>query len=75
GLSSGIARALEGVLASAGLPTDWRNTRVDVAALRLDKKRAGTVVQMPVVKALGQFEFKSVPISAVSEFVSQRSSG
>lgn len=75
GLSSGVARALEGVLASAGLPTNWRNTRVDVAALRLDKKRAGTVVQMPVVRALGQFEFKSVPISAVSEFVSQRSSG
>lgn len=75
GLSSGIARALQGICASAGLPTEWRNHRVDVAALRLDKKRAGMSVTMPVVTTLGQFEFKTVPISAVSEFVSMRSTG
>ncbi|MEO1174406.1 MAG: 3-dehydroquinate synthase, partial [Myxococcota bacterium] len=75
GISNGIARALTGICASAGLPTEWRNHRVDVAALRLDKKRAGMSVTMPVVTTLGQFEFKTVPISAVSEFVSMRSTG
>lgn len=75
GLSNGIAKAMEGVLTSAGLPTDWKNVRVDMSALRLDKKRVGTAVQMPVVTALGQFEFKSVPISAVAEFVARRSAG
>lgn len=73
GLSSGMARALEGVLASAGLPVDWRNRRVDLAAIRLDKKRAGVHLTLPVVRSIGQFEFKTVPVSAVSEFVSQRS--
>ncbi|MEO0814508.1 MAG: 3-dehydroquinate synthase, partial [Myxococcota bacterium] len=75
GISSGIAKAMEGVLASAGLPVNWKNVRVDMTALRLDKKRVGTSVQMPVVTALGQFEFKSVPISAVAEFVARRSVG
>lgn len=75
GLSNGIAKSLEAIFTAAGLPTAWRNHRVDISALRLDKKRAGGSVTLPVVTTLGQFDFKTVPISAISEFVSLRSNG
>lgn len=75
GIASDVAPALRAILQSLGLPTHWRNARFDAAALRLDKKRSGTTVTMPVVTALGVFEFRSVPVSALAEFVTQRSAG
>lgn len=70
---SGIVRALTDALESLGLPTAWREARVDVDALKLDKKRIGGSVRLPVITSIGTCELRQAPMSALTEYITRRS--
>lgn len=70
---TGIVRALTEALESLGLPTAWREARVDVDALRLDKKRIGGSVRLPIITSIGTCELRQAPMSALTEYITRRS--
>jgi shikimate kinase / 3-dehydroquinate synthase len=72
GLSADVAAPLLGALAALGVPSAWKQSRVDLVAMGLDKKRAGSSVRVPVIPHLGSFELRSVPIATLVEFVKRR---
>jgi 3-dehydroquinate synthase len=70
---TGIVAALTKVLVALGLPVNWRDARVDVGALKLDKKRIGGAVRLPVVTSIGTCELRQAPMSALTEYITRRS--
>ncbi len=69
----GIVDTLKTACAAIGLPTNWRDYKVDVDALKLDKKRIGGTVRLPIVTAIGACELRSAPMSALTEYITRRS--
>ena len=72
GENPAVGKALLAALTALGVPTDWRMAKIDVQALAADKKRAGGGVRLPVVKSLGSWEQKTVPMQSLSEFAKRR---
>jgi 3-dehydroquinate synthase len=70
---SGIALTLKRACEALGLPTAWRDCKVDVDALKLDKKRIGGTVRLPIVTAIGTCELRVAPMSALTEYITRRS--
>ncbi|MEZ0310982.1 MAG: 3-dehydroquinate synthase [Myxococcota bacterium] len=70
---SGIVDTLKAACAALGLPTNWRDYKVDVDALKLDKKRIGGTVRLPIVTTMGACELRSAPMSALTEYITRRS--
>lgn len=73
-LGGAIAPELVRALHALELPTEWRRARVDVEALKVDKKRLASTVRLPVVTEPGSYELRTVPMTALIEYVSRRSS-
>lgn len=72
GLSKDMSQTLAAALSALGVPTEWRQCTIDSAALGADKKRLGAGVRLPVVRELGSFELRTVPLSALVEYVARR---
>ena len=72
GFSSGVSTQIREAIAKLGFKTEWRRYPIDLEAMLVDKKRVGSGVTVPVVDTLGHFEFKTVPISSIAEFVNRR---
>jgi shikimate kinase/3-dehydroquinate synthase len=70
---TGIVIELTRALTALGLPCNWRDARVDVGALKLDKKRIGGAVRLPVVTSIGTCELRQAPMSALTEYITRRS--
>jgi 3-dehydroquinate synthetase len=70
---SGIVDSLKTACAALGLPTNWRDYKVDVDALKLDKKRIGGTVRLPIVTTIGDCELRAAPMSALTEYITRRS--
>ncbi len=69
----GIVETLKAACEALGLPTDWRSYKVDVDALKLDKKRIGGTVRLPIVTTIGECELRAAPMSALTEYITRRS--
>lgn len=69
----GIVDTLKAACEALGLPVDWRNYKVDVDALKLDKKRIGGTVRLPIVTTIGECELRAAPMSALTEYITRRS--
>ncbi len=70
---SGIVDTLKAACEALGLPTNWRDYKVDVEALKLDKKRIGGTVRLPIVTTIGACELRQAPMSALTEYITRRS--
>ena len=70
---SGIVDTLKAACEAIGLPTSWRDYKVDVDALKLDKKRIGGTVRLPIVTTIGACELRTAPMSALTEYITRRS--
>lgn len=63
-----VRQQLERGLRALGAPVEWRHARLSIDALRLDKKRQGGSVQLPVVTRLGQSEMRTVETEQLVDF-------
>ncbi len=72
-LSQGVLGRLIALLEALELPTDWRSYRVDLDAMRLDKKKRGASVRLPIVTQVGAHTFQDVPQTTLVSFVQQGS--
>ena len=73
GVGQGVAVEIRECLQSLGLPVDWRRAKIDTEALIHDKKRVGEAMRLPVISRLGSYEFQTLPVSALTEFIKRRS--
>jgi 3-dehydroquinate synthase len=73
GQSAQVSAKIRAGIEALGLRTDWRRKKIDVEALGVDKKRVGSGVRLPIVTALGAYDLRTVPVSALVEFVKRRS--
>ena len=60
---------LQQALAALEAPTQWREVALDRSALRLDKKRCGHELILPVVTAVGQWTLKRLPSAQLEAFL------
>ena len=72
GFCSGVSPLLREAISKLGFKTDWRRYPIDLEAMLLDKKRIGSGVRVPIVDTIGHFDFKTVPISSIADFVNRR---
>ncbi|MEC9466684.1 MAG: 3-dehydroquinate synthase, partial [Myxococcota bacterium] len=73
GQSSHVSAKIRSGIEALGLRTDWRRKKIDIEALGVDKKRVGSGVRLPIVTTLGTYDLRTVPVSALVEFVKRRS--
>ena len=73
GQSSHVSSKIRNGIEALGMRTDWRRKNIDIEALGVDKKRVGAGVRLPIVTALGAYDLRTVPVSALVEFVKRRS--
>lgn len=69
GLSREISKQIERGLSALDVPAHWQDARFDMAALGLDKKRVGSGVLLPIVREIGSFELRTIPMATLTEFL------
>ena len=73
GYGNQVSSSLRQAVESLGFIPEWRKKKIDIDALSVDKKRIGSGVKIPIVSQIGSFDFRTVPVSALAEFVKRRS--
>ncbi len=73
GYGNQVSLSLRHAVEALGFVPEWRKKKIDIDALSVDKKRIGSGVKIPVVSQIGSFDFRTVPVSALVEFVKRRS--
>jgi shikimate kinase/3-dehydroquinate synthase len=73
GLAEGVVAPLAAALSALGAPTQWRDAHIDFAAMAIDKKRQGGGVRLPIVRRIGTYELKTVPLEQLVEYLQKRS--
>lgn len=73
GYGNQVSLTLRHAVESLGFIPEWRKKKIDIDALSVDKKRIGSGVKIPIVSQIGSFDFRTVPVSALVEFVKRRS--
>lgn len=73
GYGNKVSSRLRHAVESLGFIPEWRKKKIDIDALSVDKKRIGSGVKVPIVSQIGSFDFRTVPVSALVEFVKRRS--
>ena len=73
GYGNKVSSRLRHAVESLGFIPEWRKKKIDIDALSVDKKRIGSGVKIPIISQIGSFDFRTVPVSALVEFVKRRS--
>jgi shikimate kinase/3-dehydroquinate synthase len=65
-----VHQALLAALLPLNVPTDFRHAKVSVEAMKLDKKRQGSQVRLPIVVQIGTHDWQSVDVDTLATFAS-----
>ena len=72
GFSSQLSAPIASALTALEQNCDWRGAPIAIDTIGADKKRRGNQLRIPYAPKLGRFEIRSVPVTALVEFVRNR---